>query len=185
MFGVGGAWQSPDTWFHRSPVRLQEVSPISPEILSEYLRRSYHAVDGLWFMMVEEELGFDRALGLDERVWRVLAKIQARKARELLQCAGNEPQDLLRCFSLKLTADGHQFDARVEEDRVNFRIAQCPWQDLLSRSDRQHLAALVSRRICPAEGETWCREFGGEYAFEMPCMMCDGAGDCAMIFRRR
>ena len=32
--------------------------------LAEYLRRSYHAVDGLWFVMVEEELGFDRALDL-------------------------------------------------------------------------------------------------------------------------
>lgn len=166
-------------------MRVQEVFPISPEILSEYLRRSYHAVDGLWFMMVEEKCGFDRALDLDERVWRVLAKIQARKARELLRCTGNQPEDLLRCFSLKLTADGHHFQAQVEDDRVTFYIRQCPWQDLLNKSDRQHLAALVSQRICPAEGETWCREFGGQYAFEMLCMMCDGAGECEMVFRRR
>lgn len=164
---------------------VQEVSLISPEALSEYLRRSYHAVDGLWFMMVEEEFDFDRALDLDERVWRVLAKIQARKARELLQCAGNEPEDLLRCFSLKLTADGHQFDAQIDEDHVTFRIARCPWQDLLNKSDRQHLASLVSKRICPAEGEAWCREFGERYAFEMTCMMCDGAGKCEMVFGRR
>ena len=27
-----------------------------------YLRRSYAAVDGLWFVKLEEELGFERAL---------------------------------------------------------------------------------------------------------------------------
>lgn len=45
---------------------------------TEYFRRSYRAVDGLWFMMIEKKHGFDEALELDEAVWRVLPKIQAR-----------------------------------------------------------------------------------------------------------
>ena len=64
--------------------------------LVEYLRRAYHAVDGLWFMIVEEAHDFDHALELDERVWAVLAKIQARKAREVTGCSGNET---LSCVS--------------------------------------------------------------------------------------
>ncbi|MGD9519751.1 MAG: DUF6125 family protein, partial [Armatimonadota bacterium] len=71
-------------------------------LLVQYLRRAYQAVDGLWFMMVEQADGFPKALQLDEQVWQVLAKIEAREARELLGCTGNDPGDLARCFSLKL-----------------------------------------------------------------------------------
>ena len=45
------------------------------EQVVEYLRRSYQAVDGLWFMKVEEALGFEAALEADRRVWEILAKI--------------------------------------------------------------------------------------------------------------
>jgi len=44
----------------------------------EYFKRSYTAVDGLWFMKVEEIYGFDTALDIDEEVWKVMPKIQAR-----------------------------------------------------------------------------------------------------------
>ncbi|MGD9519267.1 MAG: DUF6125 family protein, partial [Armatimonadota bacterium] len=53
--------------------------------------RAYQAVDGLWFMMVEQADGFPKALQLDEQVWQVLAKIEAREDRELLGCTGNDP----------------------------------------------------------------------------------------------
>ncbi len=62
------------------------------QALVEYLRRSYTAVDGLWFVMVEEAHDFDHALALDERVWQILPKIQARKAREVLGITGFCPR---------------------------------------------------------------------------------------------
>ena len=52
----------------------------------EFLRRSFFTVDGLWFVNLEKDLGFDEALDLDRRVWESMAKVQARKAREL--CGG-------------------------------------------------------------------------------------------------
>ena len=48
------------------------------KVLVEYLRRSYFAVDGLWFMMLEDELSFEKALEMDVKVWGVVPKIQAR-----------------------------------------------------------------------------------------------------------
>jgi hypothetical protein len=153
-------------------------------MLVEYLRRAYHAVDGLWFMMAEEAHDFEQALALDRRVWEVLAKIQARKARELTGCAGNSPQELGTCFSLKLAADGHRFSLRTDGGDVVFAIQDCPWLRLLRKSDRADLAALVAQAICPTEGRVWCSEFGGEYEFEMPVMGCAGAERCEMRFRR-
>jgi len=158
---------------------------IDDHTLADYLRRSYHAVDGLWFMMVEDAHDFDHALDLDRRVWEVVAKIQARKARELLRVDGNSPQDLARCFSLKLTADGHTFDLETDSAGVRFTIHDCPWLALLQNSDRRHLAARVAQTICPTEGRVWCAEFGGQFAFEMPAMACSGADRCQMSFSRK
>ena len=155
------------------------------KILAHYLRRAYHAVDGLWFMMVEQDSDFDHALDLDRRVWEVLAKIQARKARELLRVAGDSPQDLARCFSLKLAADGHTFDVDTDPGGVRVTIHGCPWLALLENSDRRHLAARVAQTICPTEGRLWCAEFGGEYDFEMPRMACRGEAGCEMVFRAK
>jgi hypothetical protein len=152
--------------------------------LTSYLRRAYHAVDGLWFMMVERAHGFDNALELDRQVWEVLAKIEARKARELTGRPGNGPADLAACFSLKLAADGHRFEVCVEEAQVRFAIQECPWLGLLDKSGRRDLAARVARTICPTEGRVWCAEFGGEYTFEMPSMACEGGSGCEMRFLR-
>ncbi len=153
--------------------------------LVEYLRRAYHAVDGLWFVMVEEAHDFDHALALDRRVWEVLAKIQARKAREVTGCVGNTIDELARCYGLKLTADGHQFETTTAADEVRFTVRECPWLGLLRDSDRQELAAQVAQAVCPTEGRGWCREFGGEYEFDMPVMACSGADHCEMRFVRR
>jgi hypothetical protein len=153
-----------------------------PDILVDYLRRAYHAVDGLWFMKVEEERGFEEALEIDRRVWEVLAKIQARQARKLLAVAGNAPEDLAECFTLKLTADGHRFSVTVSAEAVTFAVQECPWQELLKKSDRQELAARIAQIICPTEGRVWCEEFAGACEFSMPRMACQGAEGCEMRF---
>ena len=158
---------------------------IDDHTLAHYLRRAYHAVDGLWFMMVEQDSDFDHALDLDRRVWEVLAKIQARKARELMEADGNTPGDLARCFCLKLAADGHTFDVEADPRGVRFTIHGCPWLTLLENSDRRHLAARVAQTICPTEGRVWCAEFGGGYDFAMPSMACSGADHCEMHFSRK
>lgn len=153
-------------------------------MLVEYLRRAYQAVDGLWFMMTEKARGLDEAVRLDGRVWGVMAKIQARKARELLGCAGNTPEELERCFGLKLRADGHVFDSSVGAEGVAFSIRECAWYGLLVKSGREGIAERVSQAVCPTEGGVWCREFGGEYEYEMACTICGGDGACEMRFRR-
>ncbi len=152
------------------------------EQLASYLRRAYHAVDGLWFMMVEQAQGFEGALELDRRVWEVLAKIQARKAREVTGSRGDGAVDLMACFSLKLAADGHGFRAEATADAVVFTVHRCPWLELLQGSARQHLACRVAEAICPTEGEVWAREFGGQYVYSMPRMMCRGDDECVMRF---
>lgn len=151
----------------------------------EHLRRSYHAVDGLWFLQVEEALGFDRALALDARVWAALAKLQARKARELLNVTDHSLPELVRCFSLKLAADGFQFVTESSDSEACFRLDSCPWLALLRRAKREHLAARIADVMCRCEGEAWAREFGEEYVFSAPSLACcDGGDRCEWVFAR-
>ena len=58
---------------------------LSNRQIAEYFHRSYTAVDGLWFMKVEEKYGFDVALDIDNEVWKVFAKMQARLLKSLGQ----------------------------------------------------------------------------------------------------
>lgn len=153
-------------------------------LLVEYLRRSYHAVDGLWFVMVEEDLGFESALDLDRRVWEVMAKIQARKAQELLGPGDDPLTDLARCFRLKLDADGHEYECHATHDEARFVLPACPWLALLRKSRREHLAPRIAHAVCATEGRVWCREFGEGLEFDIPQMACEGAPVCEMRFRR-
>ena len=75
---------------------------------AEYFRRSYTAIDGLWFMKLEAKFGFETALEIDTAVWEVFPKIQARFLRAL---AGNSSgiQGLRECFVTKHTLEGFNF----------------------------------------------------------------------------
>jgi len=162
----------------------EPLMPYDAETLAAFLRRSYAAVDGLWFMKVEETADFDCALELDRQVWEVMAKIQARKARELLGATGNSPEELGRCFALKFEAEGHDFElARAEDTGVELVIRDCAWLQLTRKSGREHLAGRVGEMICAAEGAVWGREFGG-YGHSMVCRMCTGDEVCRHLFRR-
>jgi len=154
------------------------------QALIEYLRRSYTATDGLWFMVVEQAHDFEHALSLDEQVWQIMPKIQARKARELLDIAANSLDDLIACFTLKLQADGHQFHIERSDNEVRFIITHCKWRELLRKSGREHLEQRISNVIWPAELAGWCSEFGDEFEFEYEDT-ASGEEQYRIVFRQR
>jgi len=166
-------------------------------VVAEYLRRSYFAADGLWFMKVEERLGFDEALRLDVEVWSILAKIQARKARELLGVEGGSLADLVEALRLRFTAEGYSFtvaggpstgsgspraESRGETpEHAEIEISGCPWVELLRKSGRQELAARVADAICPTDLGAWAREFDPAITVSFPERICDGCGTCRVV----
>ena len=66
---------------------MAHPSGLTPAQIEDYLYRSYTRADGLWFVLTEEKYGFDAALALNEAVWKVLPKIQARLLQEHLNLA--------------------------------------------------------------------------------------------------
>jgi hypothetical protein len=154
------------------------MKPTADAII-EYLRRSYTAADGLWFMMVEDDSSFEHALALDSKVWSVLAKIQARRAKELLSLSGGSLDDLLAGLGLKFAAEGYAHRVeRPEPGRARVLIKGCPWLVLLQKAGRDHLAGTVAREICPVDFEAWAREFGPGLRAQVGPTLCEGHPCC-------
>ncbi len=110
----------------------------------EYFQRCYKAVDGLWFMKVEEQYGFDRALDVDNEVWKVMPKIQARIIKSMLKLSDGLDA-LFIGLKTKLELDGFKFKAEKTENGFRITINDCPWHNFMIKSGRETL--LVYR--CP------------------------------------
>lgn len=152
--------------------------------IAEYLQRSYTAVDGLWFMKLEERFDFDTALEIDQAVWQILPKIQARKLKELTGCSQGL-DDLRHCFSLKLQLDGFQFVIVPLDNGPGFRVItdRCPWHEKMISAGRTHLSDKVGVCICPTEYGVWADEFGPGITFELGQRICNGQPQCILTFQ--
>lgn len=152
---------------------------------AEFLHRSYTAVDGLWFMQVEEKYRFEAALEIDREVWSVMPKIQARMMKSMLR-ADNGMESLLECFSTKLTLDGFTFRTEKPGSGDSFRIIieKCPWHSLMVKSGRESISARVGTVICNTEYSGWAAEFGDDIGFELQQQICKSDGCCLLQFTR-
>jgi len=113
---------------------------LTGEQAAEFFRRCYAAVDGLWCMKVEERYGFETALEVDDAVWQVFPKIQARKLKELTGL-GNGIEALRECFTTRLSLEGHSYKVANIDDKGGFQITieRCPWHDIMVGSGREKL----------------------------------------------
>jgi predicted ArsR family transcriptional regulator len=152
--------------------------------ISEYFKRSYTAVDGLWFMKVEEKYGFDTALDIDNEVWKVMPKIQARKLKSMGNLE-NGLDALHQCLTTKLTLDGFEFTTEQTDDDSTLKItlSECPWHNLMIKSGREHLSEKVGTRICNTEYQVWASEFGNAISFELQDQICKGNECCMVVFK--
>ena len=149
----------------------------------QYLKRSYSAVDGLWFMKIEEDYGFDKALTIDNEVWKVMPKIQARFFKSIYG-VDKGIEALQSCFTEKLLMDGFIFQIETDKQNHSFRvtITKCPWNDSMVKSGRENLARKVGSRICNTECSGWAHEFGQNISFEPKCQICSGSKFCILQF---
>ncbi|MBW2644167.1 MAG: hypothetical protein JRC89_12590, partial [Deltaproteobacteria bacterium] len=107
---------------------------MNQQILSEYFKKCFLAVDGLWFMMLEKTDSFDKALDVDRMVWEILPKIQARKIKELLKLKTASEDDLIRALKFKLDAEDFISEILRKDSHINIIIRKCPWLTLLKQS---------------------------------------------------
>ena len=158
---------------------------LSSKQIAEFWHRSYASVDGLWFMKVEEKYGFDAALDVDNEVWKVLPKMQARMMKSM-GGTGDGIDGLFECLTTKLNLEGFKFEAKKtgNDDGFMITISKCPWHDLMVKSGREELSGRVGSLICNTEYSVWASEFGNNIRFELGDQICMGSGSCVLQFSR-
>jgi hypothetical protein len=160
------------------------MSELDSQQIIKYFHRCYKAVDGLWFMKVEDKIGFDSALAVDNEVWKVMPKIQARMIKSMLNL-NDGPDALFKGLTTKLELDGFKFKAEKNENGFRITITDCPWHNLMIKSGREELSGFVGSTICGTEYQVWVSEFDGTMHFKLKSQKCKQAKSCILDFARK
>ena len=156
---------------------------LSDRQIAEYWHRSYRTVDGLWFMKVEEKYGFDVALDIDDRVWRVFPKTQARMMKSMGGLE-NGIEGLIEAVTTKLYLEGFAFEAETISGGFRIVVSECPWHNIMVTAGREGLSGRVGTLICNSENSVWASEFGDDIRFELGEQICEGCKTCVLNFSR-
>lgn len=157
---------------------------MDPQMLSEYFKKCFLAVDGLWFMMLEKTDSFDKALEVDSMVWEVLPKIQARKIKELFGVETATEENLIDALKFKMDAEDFVSEFQMKDAQINVTIKECPWFILLKKSNREHLAGRIGESICTVEYGIFAREFIKDIDFKVTSRLCMGHEVCTFEFKK-
>jgi len=159
------------------------VKTIDPVLKSEYLKRVYISVDGVWYIMVEKYFGFENALLLDKEVWQIMPKIAARKIKDLLGLSDKKLEGLSESLAFRFDVEGYEVKLhRLVENTLEIQIASCPWRLQMLKLKNDELLTGVAERVCPIVYETWGREFLEQFRFEMNPQICKGGEICRLKY---
>jgi ferredoxin-like protein FixX len=153
------------------------------KLFSDYLRKCFVSVDGLWFMKIEEDADFEKALEIDIAVWNVLPKIEARTIQELLSL-GHGIEALHAGLDFKLAAEryGHALSP-VRQDAFTLDVHDCPWVKHIKKAGRARFIERIAASICPAEYGAFTAEFGKSISIEHQHGDCAEHGTCRFVFQ--
>jgi hypothetical protein len=159
------------------------MSEIECELASNYFKRLYVAVDGMWYMMVERHFGLEKAVQIDKEVWEVIAKIAARKTKELLNLPGGKLESLSRSLAFRFAVEGYEIESnRVDGRTLKIEMTACPWRREIMKSKNEKLMPELAKEVCPVVYKTWAGEFLNEFQFRMSPQICDGGRICQIEF---
>ncbi|MFH1651253.1 MAG: DUF6125 family protein [Chloroflexota bacterium] len=163
-----------------------EISRLTPEQVLALCSRTMYTLDGLWFLAVEEQFGFEKAFEMDVAVWARLAGIEAKRVREAFGIDAENPLEVLtavleldplltvyRPEVVSLTADTavvRFLDCPPQKARRRDGRLPLPCKELGMAMYRAYAAAVDPRirmtcRACPPDEhpeEFWC-----EWQFEI------------------
>jgi hypothetical protein len=109
------------------------IKEISKEKLPDFVfmhLRNMWAVDGLYYLFIEEEYGTKVATDIDRKVWEVMGKIEARKIKKLLNIKGNDIKSLMDALSYSGWAmDLEDKEIIVKKDSGIIRNVRCRVQN--------------------------------------------------------
>lgn len=99
------------------------------EFIFMHLRNMW-AVDGLYFIFIEEKSGTEIATEIDRKVWEVMGKVEARKLKELFKIKKNDIPSMMKILQYSgWSLDLEDKEVIVEKDRGVVRNVKCRVQN--------------------------------------------------------
>lgn len=109
------------------------LNQLSKEKLLDYIfmqLRNLWAVDGLYFLGIEERDGTEIATRIDQHVWEVMGKIEARKLTEFLDITKRDIPSLMTVLLHSTWAmDLEDKEVEVHKDHARIRNTKCRVQN--------------------------------------------------------
>ncbi|NPV93264.1 MAG: hypothetical protein HPY50_21100 [Firmicutes bacterium] len=127
-------------------------------------------IDGLWFSILEERIGLEETVKIDEEVWGRYAAVEARRIKQALNITGRDVKALAAVldFQLWCSAPGFKYEiTQSGEDRLTFIVQEC-------RSQRGRILSGKGEYPCKTVNTAIFREIVREVNpdFEFRCVYC-------------
>ena len=88
------------------------------------------AVDGLYYLGIEEKFGTEAATEIDRQVWEIMGKIEARKLKEIFDINGDDIPSVMKALQYSGWAlDLEDKEIIVEKNRGIIRNVKCRVQN--------------------------------------------------------
>jgi hypothetical protein len=126
------------------------------------------AVDGLYYLGIEEKWDTESATKIDQDVWRVMGKIEARRIRKLFDINGNDIESMIQALRYSgWTLDLEDKEIIVEKNRAILRNTKC-------RVQNTRLSKGLSEFGCKPVRHGFLKSFAKEFnpKIEVKCNIC-------------
>ena len=158
------------------------ISDIPNDKLADFIfmhLRNMWAVDGLYFLGIEEKFGTKPATEIDSNVWKVMGKIEARRLKGLLNLKNNDIPTMIKALQHsgwaldledkeiiveKNKAILRNVKCRVQNTRIKKNLVEFPckkvrWSYLKSFAYEFNPNIIVDCNVCPPDkhpDDLWC-----------------------------
>ena len=147
------------------------IEEIPEEKLADFIfmhLRDMWAVDGFYYLFIEEKYGTEVATEIDRQVWEVMGKIEARKIRKLFGIDKSDIPSLMNALSYSgWSMDLEDKEIIVEKDKAILRNIKC-------RVQNTRLSKGLSEFGCKPVRFSFLKSFAKEFNpdIEVTCNVC-------------
>lgn len=150
---------------------------LTKDEFNHLLEKAFTALDGLWFLGVSEDFGFDAALKVDIYVWRRFGQVLIRRMKKMWNKEYLNREDILRFLEI-LYVFGHLKvdEVTVDGNTYTYKVNRCLWWDNLKRSGRDKI--IPCHQVDLEMLKAWLEDLDPEASIEFQASLPEGQDKC-------
>ena len=130
--------------------------------------RNMWAVDGLYYLFIEEKFGIKDATEIDKKVWEIMGKIEARKIKEFFDIKGRDIPSIMKALSFSgWSMDLEDKEINIQKNKGIIRNISCRVQNTRLRKG---LSEFGCKPIRLGFLTSFAKEFNPEV--KVKCIVC-------------